>query len=90
MKGSIYKDAVHEEIHRDAFPFSMQASKTTSLPRASLRDLESDLDYLFWAACKAIPAEIKRERAGIFARYASPQARLFPVAITYVVPEGAV
>lgn len=39
---------------------------------------------------KAIPAEIERERAGIVARYASPQARLFPVAITYVVPEGSV
>lgn len=39
---------------------------------------------------KTIPDEIVRESVAIRARYASPQARLFPVAITYVVPEGSV
>ena len=35
---------------------------------------------------ESLPAEIERETNAIRARYAEPQARLFPVAITYVVP----
>ncbi|MEZ4862548.1 MAG: DISARM system SNF2-like helicase DrmD [Caldilineaceae bacterium] len=34
-----------------------------------------------------IPAEIAQEQAVIARRYAEPQARLFPVAVTFVVPE---
>ncbi|GIK88174.1 MAG: helicase SNF2 family protein [Betaproteobacteria bacterium] len=34
-----------------------------------------------------IPAEIEREEALIRARYARPSPRLFPVAVTYLVPE---
>ena len=34
-----------------------------------------------------LPAEIEREAALINARYAKPQARLFPVAVSYLVPE---
>lgn len=36
---------------------------------------------------KAIPAEIERETAAIKARYADPQPRMFPVAVTFLVPE---
>jgi SNF2 family DNA or RNA helicase len=36
---------------------------------------------------KAIPAEIEREAAAIRSRYADPQARMFPVAVTFLVPE---
>jgi hypothetical protein len=36
---------------------------------------------------KAIPAEIKRETAAIKSRYADPQPRMFPVAVTILVPE---
>jgi hypothetical protein len=39
------------------------------------------------ARLKEIPAEIERETAAIQARYANPQARLFPVAVTFLVPE---
>ena len=34
-----------------------------------------------------IPGEIKKESEMIRARFADPQPRLFPVAITYLVPE---
>jgi hypothetical protein len=34
-----------------------------------------------------IPEEIERETAAIRARFASPQARMFPVAVTFLVPE---
>jgi hypothetical protein len=34
-----------------------------------------------------IPDEIKRETAAIKARFAKPQARMFPVAVTFLVPE---
>lgn len=36
---------------------------------------------------KAIPAEIERETAAIKSRYADPQPRMFPVAVTLLVPE---
>jgi ERCC4-related helicase len=41
------------------------------------------------ARVRAIPEEIERETTAIQARYASPQPRLFPVAVTYLVPEKA-
>lgn len=37
-----------------------------------------------------IPAEIEAEQAVIWARYADPQARLFPVAVAFLVPERLV
>jgi superfamily II DNA or RNA helicase len=39
------------------------------------------------ARMQAIPAEIERETAAIQARFADPQSRLFPVAVTFLVPE---
>lgn len=36
---------------------------------------------------KAIPAEIERETAAIKSRFADPQPRMFPVAVTFLVPE---
>jgi hypothetical protein len=36
---------------------------------------------------KQIPGEIERETAAIRARFADPQARMFPVAVTFLVPE---
>ncbi|HJZ60183.1 MAG TPA: DISARM system SNF2-like helicase DrmD [Gemmataceae bacterium] len=36
---------------------------------------------------KEIPAEIERETAAVKARYANPQPRMFPVAVTFLVPE---
>src|ERR1022692_4517833 len=54
-------------------------------------DLEKDQfernkDFLR-ARSKAIPAEIERETAAVKARYADPQPRMFPVAVTFLVPE---
>ncbi len=39
------------------------------------------------ARLAAIPAEIEAEQAVIQARYANPQPRLFPVALTFLVPD---
>jgi hypothetical protein len=39
------------------------------------------------ARSKEIPDEIKRETEAIRARFANPQARMFPVAVTFLVPE---
>jgi len=36
---------------------------------------------------RAIPDEIEREKTAIRARFADPQPRMFPVAVTYLVPE---
>jgi uncharacterized membrane protein YccC len=35
-----------------------------------------------------IPEEIERETQAIKARFANPQARMFPVAVTFLVPEN--
>ncbi len=42
------------------------------------------------ARVKEIPEEIKRETEAIRARFAEPQARMFPVAVTFLVPEKMV
>jgi len=47
---------------------------------------ERNRDFLR-ARVKAIPEEIKRETAAIRSRYADPQPRMFPVAVTFLVPE---
>jgi hypothetical protein len=36
---------------------------------------------------KEIPAEIEREVAAVQKRYSDPQPRMFPVAVTLLVPE---
>jgi hypothetical protein len=47
---------------------------------------ERNKDFLR-ARSKAIPREIERETTAIKARYADPQPRMFPVAVTFLVPE---
>jgi len=47
---------------------------------------ERNIDSLR-ARAERIPAEIEQEQASIRARYADPQTRLFPVAVTFLVPE---
>ncbi|QDU88394.1 RNA polymerase-associated protein RapA [Pirellulimonas nuda] len=37
---------------------------------------------------REIPTEINRETAAIRARFADPQARMFPVAVTFLIPAG--
>ncbi|MBX7104583.1 MAG: DISARM system SNF2-like helicase DrmD [Gemmataceae bacterium] len=48
--------------------------------------LERNKDFLR-ARSKAIPNEIELEMAAISSRYADPQPRMFPVAVTLLVPE---
>jgi hypothetical protein len=36
---------------------------------------------------QAIPAEIEQEKAAIHNRFTEPQARMFPVAVTFLIPE---
>jgi hypothetical protein len=52
------------------------------------RQVERDLQSLR-ARLDAIPGEIIAEQAAIVRRYADPAHRLFPAAITLLVPEGA-
>jgi hypothetical protein len=54
---------------------------------ATERDqFERNKDFLR-ARSKAIPAEIEQETAAVRSRYADPQPRMFPVALTFLVPE---
>ena len=48
--------------------------------------LERNKDFLR-DRVKQIPGEIQRETEAIRARFADPQARMFPVAVTFLVPE---
>ena len=50
---------------------------------------ERDLDALA-ARLKEIPEEIEQERQRVTKRYSNPVPRLFPVAVTFVVPESMV
>jgi SNF2 family DNA or RNA helicase len=56
------------------------------LAPAEREQFERNYDALR-ARVRAIPAEIEREQAAIRARFADPQPRMFPVAVTYLVPE---
>ena len=47
--------------------------------------LERNKDFLR-DRVKQIPGEIQRETEAIRARFADPQARMFPVAVTFLVP----
>ena len=40
------------------------------------------------ARVRSIPEEIERETAAIRERFAAPRPRLFPVAVTYLVPQS--
>ncbi len=53
---------------------------------AEIEQFERNMDALR-VRIRAIPGEIEREQAAIRARFADPQPRMFPVAVTYLVPE---
>lgn len=59
---------------------------SSSGPRPSASSSSANRDDLRRRAA-AVPAEIERETAAIRARYTDPQPRMFPVAVTYRVPE---
>jgi ERCC4-related helicase len=50
------------------------------------QQLERNMNALR-ARVREIPGEIKRETAAVEARFANPQPRMFPVAVTFLVPE---
>ena len=50
-------------------------------------ECERNRDFLA-ARLAELPAELARETEAIRLRYADPQPRLFPVAVTFLVPEG--
>ena len=52
-----------------------------------LRQVERDREALR-ARLDAIPDEIVAEQRGVARRYADPRHRLFPAAVTLLVPEG--
>ena len=58
------------------------------LDAADRRQVERDRDALR-ERLDAIPGEIEAEQAAIDRRYADPAHRLFPAAVTLLVPEGA-
>jgi ERCC4-related helicase len=73
--------AIRDELQRPPDP---QLSLFTEAERD--QD-ERNHDFLA-SRLTEIPAEVDRETEAIRRRYADPQPRLFPVAVTFLVPEG--
>ena len=57
-------------------------------PEAAERDQEQRNRDFLASRLDQLPAELARETEAIRRRYADPQPRLFPVAVTFLVPEG--
>lgn len=57
------------------------------LAPAEREQFERNVDALR-ARVRAIPGEIEREVEAIKSRFADPQPRMFPVAVTWLVPES--
>jgi hypothetical protein len=82
LAATIRREALGE--HGD----QLQLITGLELDAGDRRQVERDLQSLR-ARLDAIPAEITAEQAAITRRYADPAHRLFPAAITLLVPEGA-
>ena len=67
---------------------SSLASSRIRLDAGDRRQVERDVQSLR-ARLDAIPREIAAEQDAIARRYAEPTHRLFPAAVTLLVPEGA-
>ncbi len=77
-------------IRREAFGEhgdQLQLITGLELDAGDRAQVERDLRSLR-ARLKLIPGEIEREQAAIARRYADPTHRLFPAAVTLLVPEG--
>lgn len=77
-------------IRREAFGedgAQLQLVTGLELDAADRRQVELDLQALR-ARLEAIPAEIATEQQAIARRYENPTQRLFPAAVTLLVPEG--
>ena len=78
-------------IRREAFGEhgdQLQLITGLELDAGDRRQVERDVQSLR-ARLDAIPREIAAEQAAIARRYAEPTYRLFPAAVTLLVPEGA-
>jgi hypothetical protein len=73
--------AIRKEIHRAPDP-------QLSLFSDAERDQEQRNRDFLAARLAELPAELDREIEAIRRRYTDPQPRLFPVAVTFLVPEG--
>lgn len=76
------KRTIEQSFHEEIAPlqlelFSSAEQEQFDLNRHSLSE-----------RLRQIPGEIEREKAAIASRFATPELRLFPVAVTYLVPEG--
>ena len=80
------KETIRREAFGDDGP-QLQLITGVELAAGDQRQVEQDLRSLE-ARLDAIPAEIVAEQAAIARRYANPAHRLFPAAVTLLVPEG--
>ncbi len=78
--------AIHAELAREVDP-QLRLDLGDDEPGQQQR--ERDLEAL-QQRHDAIPAEIAREAANLRQRFANPSARLFPVAVTWLIPRKAV
>lgn len=74
------KKAIEVELNDPAY------IQTSLFDDPELERFERNKDAMR-ARAKEIPEEIKRETSAILARFANPQARMFPVAVTFLIPE---
>jgi SNF2 family DNA or RNA helicase len=74
---------IEAELKTEDIP---QLALWTEPEKAQLKRDRSNLEHRL----NSIPAEIERETKAIQARYANAVSRLFPVAVTYLVPEKLV
>jgi hypothetical protein len=79
--------AVLQELRRsiEAELTEPESEQLTLFSPDERNQFERDLDALR-RRLEAIPADIDRETAAIRARYAAPASRLFPAAVTFLVP----
>ena len=75
LAAAIKKELAEPEYHQ----LELWSMAERSQLNRSIQALQARLDQ--------IPGEIEAEKAAIRARFADPQPRLFPVAITFLVPE---
>jgi len=75
LAAAIEKELVEPEYHQ----LELWSTTKRSQLNRNIQALQARLDQ--------IPGEIEAEKAAIRARFADPQPRLFPVAITFLVPE---
>jgi len=82
-------EAILDELER-SIAAELKVNRQLELFESRERDqFERNRDALE-ARLKSIPAEVKRETQAIRERYRSPVGRLFPVAVTWLVPSTMV